>query len=338
MKKSPQNIITIIVVAILLVFAYLLISVGTYETTAQAFLSMLPDPDIVWSGDAETGDLSQWCEVNEAVLGRITVVDNPVAQGNYSYRFQLNNGDSIFGSERVTLSQQCDGRYELDGEEKYYGWSVMLPNDYPYNTSWSLVVQWKGIHTGSPPIQLSQRDANWQLTYRPTASSSNIVKWKAPVNKGQYDNFVMHVKWSSDPTIGFIELWYNGQLVVEKFYTSTIHLSGGLPVENYVAMGLYRDSAISTDVILYHDGFTVGKTFASVTGEQSPAVDTPTNTLAIATDTSTPTETPTPTPTLTPSVTPSVTPTSSPTSSPTPTLWCPVDPAGMIYICVRPIK
>lgn len=341
MNTITKLIIIGVIVVIIVASLFQIQPVNKFSTSVSNSTS---DPDIIWSGDAESGDLSQWCNVNEAVKGRITVVDSPVAQGNHAYRFQLNNGDSIFGTERVTLSQQCEGRYEIDGQEKYYGWAVMLPNEYPFNTSWSLVVQWKGIHTGSPPIQLSQTSGNWQLTYRPTASSSNTVKWKTPVNKGQYEKFVMHVKWSTDPTVGFIELWYNGKLVVPKFYTSTIHLDGGVPVKNYVAMGLYRDATISTDVILYHDAFTVGRTFASVTGggtipvvtntpiksaTPSPIVSrTPTKTLvpvsptqtqtSTLTVTSTATKTSTATQTNTPSVTPSAT--ASQTLTPTATL------------------
>lgn len=268
--------------------------------------------DVIWRGDAETGDLSQWQNVNQGAPGRITVVDNPVAQGNYAYKFVLNNGDTIFGTERVTLSQQYDtSKYEINGQEKYYGWSVMLPTDYPFPSSWSLVVQWKGIHTGSPPIQLSQKGGDWQLTYRPTVNSSNIVKWRTPVKKGQYENFVMHVKWSTDASIGFIELWYNGVLVVPLFHTANIHTNGTSPVPNYIAMGLYRDASISTNVVLYHDGMVVGRTYESVTGELPLITVTPSTSTPVVTRTITPTRTATRTPTITQTIT--VTPITTPT-------------------------
>lgn len=284
-----------------------------------SFAILQNNPDVLWIGNAETGDLGQWCIANQAVPGRITVVTSPVTQGQYAYRFQLNDGDTIFGTERVTLSQQCAGRYEQNGEEKYYGWSVYLPADYPANTNWSLVVQWKGIHTGSPPISLNLRNDRWMLNYRPTVNSSELHKWDAPATKGRWENFVLHVKWSADPSIGFIEFWHNGQLVVQKFYTSTMHTNGTTPVNNFVAMGLYRDASISTNVILYHDGMVVGKTYQSVTGEQPPPITsipptlvvTPTRTPSRIPPTRTPTATNTNIPpsltlTFTPSVTPSI--------------------------------
>lgn len=293
---------------------------------------------IYWSGDAETGDLSQWQNVNECCAGRITVVTSPIVQGKYAYRFQLNDGDTIFGTERVMLSQQYDtSKYELDGQEKWYGWSVMLPADYPFNTSWSLVVQWKGIHTGSPPIQLSQRDANWQLTYRPTITSSNTVKWKAPVHKGQYDSFVMHVKWSTDPAIGFIEFWYNGILVVPLFHTANIHVENGQPIPNFIAMGLYRDSTISTNVYLYHDGMTVGNSYAAVTGGMVPVTDTPIAITSTWTNTPTKTATRTPTLTRTPTNLPvTVISTPTKTETPIPTIGTPTPSATVAPATATP--
>jgi len=322
MKKN--NIIAIVAIVILVAFVYFMLNIGSDNKPSP---SLLADPDVIWRGDAESGDLSQWCRVNQAAPGRISVVTSPVKQGQYAYKFILNNGDSVYSTERVTLSQQCDGRYETDGQEKYYGFSVLLPSDYPTNTGWSLVVQWKGIHTGSPPISLNLRNDRWMLNYRPNVNSGELHKWDAPVVKGQWANFVLHVKWSANPAVGFIEMWYNGVLVVPKFATSTMHTNGSLPINNYVAMGLYRDASISTNVILYHDGMVVGRTYESVTGEQPPIVtSTPPTITRTPTATRTPIASRTPTRTLAPTATFTVTPTGTPESR--------CDPAYLPFICI----
>ena len=247
-------------------------NVGKSSTPIPTTPSLTPVPtaitgNIYWQGNAETGNLSQWCHAHTVTPDRIQVVTGPVKQGKYAYRFELRDGDNIFGTERVVLSQgpePCGHPLELNGQEKYYGWSVYLPSNFPVYTSWSQVMQFKAHDTGSPPLQLALNDNQWRLTYRPTASSSNLVKWSTPAVRGRWERFVAHVKWSTDPNVGFIEFWYNGTKVVPLFKTSTIHFLNGQPVPNHVAIGHYRDAAISSNVILYHDGFTVGSTYESV--------------------------------------------------------------------------
>jgi hypothetical protein len=239
----------------------------TSGVTGTPTPTQLPDGSIYWKGDAETGDLSQWCNITRAAPDRIQVITNPVHQGSYAYRFELRANDVTY-SERVVLNQGLpegpDCMYEVNGEEKYYGWSVYLPANFPKYSSWSLVAQWKGIHTGSPPIQLGLNNDEWRLYYRPNTSSGNILKWSTPVVKGKWERFVMHVKWSTDPSVGFIELWHDGVKVVPLFHTSNVHISGGEPVKNFVEIGHYRDSGIDYNVVLYIDGFTVGTTYNSV--------------------------------------------------------------------------
>src|SRR3989344_5146589 len=129
-------------------------------------ISPLPE-GIYWRGDAETGNLSQWCVKNEAAPGRIKVVTSPVAQGKYAYQFNYIHPDAVGNYERVTLANgqgpDATCKYEPLGSERYYGWSVLLPAGYPNNTLWSLMVQFKGERSGSPQISLNFRDNNWML-------------------------------------------------------------------------------------------------------------------------------------------------------------------------------
>jgi hypothetical protein len=223
--------------------------------------------NVFWKGDAETGNLSQWCNVHQAAPDRIQIVTNPVKQGQYAYRFDLLDGDSVFGTERVVLSQgapPCGNPLEIEGEEKFYGFSVYLPSDFPAYTTWSQVMQFKAEHTGSPPVQLALTNDKWRVTYRPTVTSDNITKWQTPAVRGQWERFVYHVKWSRDPQVGFIEVWYNGTKVVPLFKTTTVHEVNGEPVPAHAVIGHYRDAAISSDVVLYHDGYTVGSSHEAV--------------------------------------------------------------------------
>jgi len=293
--------------------AIILALVGIGATAAQS--------DVLWRGDAETGDLSQW-EVRAP--GQISVVTNPVGQGRYAYKFVL-PADFVSqgGKEAVWLSSK-PFHSDVSGEEKYYGWQVFIPADYPTNSAWALVMQFKGEGTGSPPVALGYRNNSWSINNNPVAGTgNNVVLARFGATKGRWERFVFHIKWSPDPSVGFIEAWHNGNLILPLKHVSTIHLSGGNPVQNYIDMGMYRDPSVNDTVTFYHDGFIVCKTYVCAAGGLPPVtgVPTQTNTALPITRTPTASRTPTQTPipfTVTPSLTPPVvTATFTPTTAPT---------------------
>lgn len=222
-----------------------------------------------WKGDAETGDKSQWAKQTVKEDSRIQVVTNQVNQGNYSYRVELRPGDNPSGC-RATLASGPSGKMGpvhmiRDGDDAYYGLSVYLPSQtFVTLDKWRLILQFKAPDTGSPPISLNIRGNNWLLNYRPTATSSVLHKAKFPLTKDRWEKFMMHIKWSKDPKIGSIEMYCNGNLIVPTFNTSTIHVLSGKVYENFVALGLYRDSSIKVIDVIYHDGFVVGKSYDEV--------------------------------------------------------------------------
>lgn len=227
-----------------------------------------PDGDKTWVGDAETGDLSQWQDITQAAPGRISIVTAPVDQGKYAYRFELRPGDDAYGS-RVQLGTGISGgvkaHYINNGDEGYYGVSIRLPSNLATVEDWRQYAQWKGIHTGSPPLQISHNNNKWRLYYRPnTLSDKNILKWEAPDRKDVWERFTFHIKWSVDPKVGFIEMKYNGALVVPLFYTSNIHMKDGKPVSNIVNIGIYRSSSIKSTDVVHIDNYVEGTSWEAV--------------------------------------------------------------------------
>jgi hypothetical protein len=84
--------------------------------------------------------------------------------------------------------------------------------------------------------------------------------WKmTPVTRGAWHDFVLHIKWSANSSVGFVELWYDGRLVVPKRFTRTLYSSADT---NYLKMGLYRDEATNPIQVLFHDGVIQATTYA----------------------------------------------------------------------------
>jgi hypothetical protein len=89
------------------------------------------------------------------------------------------------------------------------------------------------------------------------------VQWThAPITRGTWHDFVLHVMWSADPDYGFVELWYDGEIIVPLTNVATLFSAADT---NYLKQGLYRDELTEPTAFLYHDGMVVGTTLDDVT-------------------------------------------------------------------------
>src|SRR5260370_37067317 len=91
--------------------------------------------------------------------------------------------------------------------------------------------------------------------------------WCGQLNRCVWNDLHFPVGWSDNLGIVFIELYYNGELVIPKRYTAT-NMPGQL---NYLKQGLYRDEAIAPDGIVYHDAMVQTTSLADVLPPPSPA-------------------------------------------------------------------
>jgi hypothetical protein len=228
---------------------------------------------VLWRGDFETGDISQWTRAQQVSPARLRVVDSPVRQGRYALRAEVVQGDNPINASgnRNELVRMTN---ESEGDERYYGWSTLFPEDYPFTATWQLFTQWH--HSGSngaPPVRFilgcSAGDCGVPLpdTMFFIVNGQNL--WlEGPVTRGEWHNFALHVKWSSNPNVGFVELWYDGRLVVPKRHVATL-----FPGQtNYLKQGLYRDASTRPTQVVYHDGFTIGTTLDDVRQFIAPAI------------------------------------------------------------------
>jgi len=218
--------------------------------------------NVVWRGDFETGNLSQWSKSQVTAADRIQVVSSPVAQGHYAAKVLVKHGDNPIGAsgnrnELLYLS------YEPTGTERWYRWQTMWDPSYPSVATWQLFTQWhQSGDSGSPPVEFYVYAEEIRLRL----NASDIV-WTAKLTRGVWHDFVFHVKWSPDPAEAFEELWFDGALVLPKKHVQN-QFSG---MTNYLKQGLYRDDSVSADGIVFHDGFTIGETQADVLGESTPS-------------------------------------------------------------------
>ena len=218
---------------------------------------------VVWRGDFETDDVSQWSKI-DGLASRLTVVQSPVRQGSYALRVELRSGDVSNNGTRNELVRDVP---ETEGMDRYYAWSTMFDASYPIANTWQVFTQWH--HSGccgSPPLEFDVDGETLSLARNPPSNSGTVAIWSTPLVRGVWHDFVLHAIWSSDPDLGFIELWYDGQKVIAGKAVQTLFPG----MVNYLKQGLYRDASITPVGVVYHDGMTMGTTLADVAPQLVP--------------------------------------------------------------------
>jgi uncharacterized protein (TIGR03382 family) len=211
----------------------------------------------LWKGDFETGNLSQWSRTQSVASDRLLVVTDVVREGRYALKATVRKGDDPINAsgnrnELLYLSR------ETPGTEYFYKWSTLFPQSFPSVNSWQLFAQWhQDGCCGSPPLEFYVVGEEMRMR---VGGSSGKVLWRAPLVRGRWHDFVLRVKWSPDPKVGFVELYKDGKLAVPKTMAAT---QFGRE-KNYLKLGLYRDASITPVGVVYHDGFTIATTLADV--------------------------------------------------------------------------
>lgn len=236
-----------------------------------------PTSKLLYSGDFETGDLSQWYN-NQSCPGAITVVTDPVRSGRYAARFSVTDNDT---NASCPKSPTADPRAQLianyqfaENDDVYISMPTYFPADFPNINDWLVVGQIYGPpYGGSPTMALGVK--NDRLVFDARFDNRNHNLWtSAPIAKGKaWENIVLHIKLSPDRNIGFVELLHNGTKQTlsngQERYNYPTLIEGlnwtGPGGYNYLYAQQYRsrNTALGT-VVLYHDDFKVGTTYESV--------------------------------------------------------------------------
>jgi hypothetical protein len=201
---------------------------------------------VVWRGDFETGDRSQYTTAQMVSADRLQVVTSPVAEGRYALKATVRQGDDPINSSGNRNELVYQGR-EASGSEYYYRWKVMFAKDFPSVRTWQVFTQWHHDGCcGSPPVEFFVYGEQIQVKL-----TDSVTLWTGPLVRGVWHEFIFHVKWSADPSVGFVELWHDREKVVPRRNLATMYPG----TKMYLKLGLYRSDTITQVGVVYHDGF-----------------------------------------------------------------------------------
>lgn len=193
--------------------------------------------EVLWRGDVETGTLSQFS--GGPNQSKVTVVRAPVRDGNYAARMLLLN-ENVWpnGLRRVEVGY-TPPKASFENSERYYAFSVRTDTDVPLvPTIDNTLAYFESSPTYKQVMALTTTGGKVSFVTR----LPNKVHWTGPFAPGTWLDVVLHVKWSADPTVGFVELWVDGERVLPKTLVQTMYTAGGQTDPNFFHAGLlHRD-------------------------------------------------------------------------------------------------
>ncbi|MFC4949918.1 polysaccharide lyase [Pseudonocardia sp. GCM10023141] len=262
-------------VAALCVTAMALFAGSCADDAAAAPISFVPVPDrTLWVGDIETGDLSQFQTAPWNLVGGIppAIVEAPVRDGRYAVAL------GIGGMSKASDGICCGSRNELlpafrdlvSGDDLYFRFSTYLEPGFPVEAEWQSITQFKQNFDGSPPLALYVEQGQYRLEggYGYPTGPRPFNLQLAAATTGRWVDWVLHVKFSSDPSVGYVEIWQDGKLILPHYApaTGTMYPGPNGVDGSYLKIGYYRDSAIATPGTVVYDDWRIGTTLAAVEG------------------------------------------------------------------------
>jgi hypothetical protein len=230
---------------------------------------------LLW--EANTSHGTSVFEGLEESPGTISVVSDPLGQFGSVYRYDLPDEPSGFGKERCESrgTVQNGTTFRMSYNTEYYiGWRAMW-NPMPINPGWVALMQMHGYGvTGQgAPLVLRAVNGDGNLYLQNNANGVDTNFWHTTFKSDVWQGFVLHVFLSTNPAVGYIELWNNGVQQTfnngqTRWYGPTWDNVDGTWQDSYnlLKWGCYRSGAMDGKgpADAYMSEAKVGTTYADV--------------------------------------------------------------------------
>jgi hypothetical protein len=209
--------------------------------------------------------------------GTVTVVSDPLGKFGNVYQFYLPDEPEGFGKERTESSGTATNgvAFQMSYNTGYYiGWRAMW-NPMPIDPGWVALMQMHGygVSGQGAPLVLRAVNGDGNLYMQANANGVDTNFWHMPFRGDVWQGFVVHVFLSTNPAVGYVEMWVNGVPQVfnngqTRWYTPTWDNADGKWQDSYnkLKWGVYRSGAMdgtgSADA--YMSEAKVGTTYADV--------------------------------------------------------------------------
>jgi len=175
-------------------------------------------------------------------------------------RWEVRDGDipPFGGGERAEVGEITEAEVG-EGDERWLAFDLKFPVDFPNPTTdtasgWFVVFQYHPLAGGSSPSVAFEVDTsgNLILTNANEAPFTQSVT-VGSIQRGAWVRYVLHAKFSTSNSTGFIQIYQNGVEVVPQTPWYTLYGSGN----HYLKMGIYRDPDNTDTAVVYHDNLRI---------------------------------------------------------------------------------
>ena len=240
----------------------------------------------------ELGNFSRWTSAQthtydgtasgyNLASGYSLKIVNQGADHPHALRTEVRDGDTAVGShERAELSSFGKSWNDDLNDERWYEFDVRF-GDPTWSPGWSssddwlIFYQWHQVNDpGAPALALSVHNDNKVYFEREADDTIQpfIPIWT--VRPGVWEHVVIHVKWSPNPAVGFVEAFVNNAQAVPQTFCQTQYTSD--TANYYVKIGTYRRVNVSGTTVVMHDNLRISGPPAGIpsTGTSSDGTST----------------------------------------------------------------
>jgi hypothetical protein len=250
-------------------WAAALLALAVLAACGQSTAPEPPPPGmLLWSGDMETGDFSQFQKTPWNIVGGPPprVVEQPVRSGRYAAEL------SLVGATSPDDGICCGSRNEIEpkfrdmteGEDLWFAFSTYLDANFPtYYADFQTIMQFKQNFDGSPPLEMTVEEGEFRIEggYGHPDGPRLFLEPIGHADKDRWIDWILHVNFSPDPAVGFVEVWRDGRLVLPRFAppggTMYVNPEDSSALSS-VKTGYYRERSIDSVGRIYFDDWRIG--------------------------------------------------------------------------------
>lgn len=182
-----------------------------------------------------------------------------VYKGAYSFEASLSKNEFSKGFLRCEVSRNHIAKR---GDTRWWGFAMYVPADHAYDKVLDIVHQIKtgpATNVSLVPLGALLIDKD-KWVFRMQVDNKTTVGWSESVksDKGKWTFWVFHAKFDTGAKGGFMQIWKDGQKVVDKTNVST--LDPDAPSDLTLRFGIYKAGYKSSYVssrVLYYDTITI---------------------------------------------------------------------------------
>jgi hypothetical protein len=219
--------------------------------------------EVLWRGDFETGDLTQWDSLLNPTKGdrnNINVVMTPVHGGTRAAEVVIHPDDLWQGNNhnRVELHYDAVDTRTAEGQTTYFSFYFRLPanaqttNDIAYwetaNSYQQSMAFW--VEPGAGGTQLSFR----------TNHPSGMMHYQGPLTIEAWHQLAMQILWSENANTGRVSVWLDGEKIVNEVAAKTKPDSNRV----FVQVGYHRNATAAPVETIYLDDAIEASSLAEV--------------------------------------------------------------------------